>query len=385
MMIAQDVPDLEKKLRARDLTLTASSIGKKKTKASVLDRFQTVPVVQRMFFTQYLQVLLHAGFSIARALDTLAQQSTHKYFRKVIGEIRTDVESGMAFSKSLSKHPRVFSELYVNMVAAGESSGKLDDVLGRLSLKMKKDHNLLSKVKGALTYPIIIIFTMIAVAILMTVVVIPKLAEIFEESEATLPFATKVLIGFSGFLLTHGVLTVIVLVVVLILLLRFSRTKDGQRLFDATLLRTPVIGPIIKKINLARFTRSLSSLLETNIPIIETFLIVSRTMGNFFYRSALEEAGTKLRTGSTIAKVLEHYPKLFPPITTQMIAVGEESGSLDTIAGELAQFYEEEIDQTMSNLSAVIEPVLMLLLGVGVALLAVAVILPIYSLSQQLG
>lgn len=385
MMIARDVSDLEEKLRKRDLMLTASSIGKKSSQRSLLKLFQSVPIVQRMFFTQYLQVLIHAGFSIARALDTLAQQSTHKYFRRVLDEIRADVESGMAFSKSLAKHPRVFSELYINMVAAGESSGKLDDVLGRLSLKMKKDHALLSKVKGALTYPIIIIVAMIAVAILMTVVVIPKIAEIFEESEASLPFATKVLIGISGFLLGHGVLTVIALIVIFVLLIRVARTKGGKRFFDASMLRTPVIGPIIKKVNLARFTRSLSSLLETNIPIIETFLIISRTMGNSFYRTALEEAGNKLRTGNTIAKILSRYPKLFPPVTTQMIAIGEESGSLDAIAGELAQFYEEEVDQTMSNLSSVIEPVLMLVLGAGVALLAVAVILPIYSLSQHLG
>lgn len=385
MMIAQGVPDLQEKLRARDLILTASSVGKNPAKRSWLERFQTVPMVQKMFFTKYLQVLIHAGFSIARALDALGQQSTHKYFRKVIGEIRADVESGMSFSKSLSKHPRVFGELYINMIAAGESSGKLDDVLGRLSMKMKKDHTLLAKVKGALTYPIIIIITMIAVAILMTVVVIPKLAEIFEESQASLPLATKVLVTTSKFLLANGVLTVVVVLVLLVLFIRGVRTKNGKRFFDAALLRGPVIGPIIKKVNLARFTRSLSSLLETNIPIIETFLIISRTMGNSFYRSALEEAGNKLRTGSTIAKILDRYPKLFPPVTTQMIAIGEESGSLDTIAGELAQFYEEEVDQTMSNLSSIIEPVLMLILGVGVALLAVAVILPIYSLSQTLG
>lgn len=385
-MLAQDTANLQEKLHEQGLLLTESSVGRKQAAyRSWLDRLQSVPMVERMFFTQYLQVMIRAGFSIGRALQTLAQQTNSKFFRRVITELQADVESGMTFSKSLAKHPRVFNEMYVNMVAAGESSGKLDEVLIRLALKMKKDHGLISKVKGALTYPIIILVVMLAVAILMTIVVIPKLTEVFAESGASLPLPTRILIGISHFLVSNGVLTVAVLLGLMIAVFRLIKTRRGKAAFDMLLLRLPIIGPIIKKVSLARFSRSLSSLLETSIPIIDAFAIMSRTMGNVWYRDALEEAGSKLRTGSTIAKVLERYPRLFPPLATQMIAVGEESGSLDSIAGELAQFYEEEVDQTMSNLSTIIEPVLMLILGVGVAAMAVAVILPIYSLSQQLG
>lgn len=385
-MVAQDTGNLQEKLREQGLLLTESSVGRKRSAYhSLLDRFQSVPMVERMFFTQYLQVMIRAGFSIGRALNTLAQQTNNRFFRRVISEIRTDVESGMTFSKSLAKHPRVFNEMYVNMVAAGESSGKLDDVLTRIALKMKKDHGLISKVKGALTYPVIILVVMLAVAVLMIIVVIPKLTEIFAESGAALPLPTRLLIGVSHFLISNGLLTVTVVLGLLIAAWRLIKTRRGKAAFDGLLLRLPIIGSIIKKVSLARFSRSLSSLLETSIPIIDAFAIMGRTMGNVWYRGALEEAGNKLRTGSTIAKVLELYPRLFPPLVTQMIAVGEESGSLDSIAGELAEFYEEEVDQTMSNLSTIIEPVLMLILGVGVAAMAIAVILPIYSLSQQLG
>lgn len=385
-LVAQDVQSLEKKLLIQGLTLTSSTLGKKKSSVSNLfSIFNTVPSVEKIFFTQYLHVMIKAGFSIARALDTLAKQSTNKYFRSVLAEVKSDVESGISFSRSIAKHPRVFNEYFVNMVAAGESSGKLDEVLSRLGEKLKKDHGLISKVKGALTYPVIIIIAMVSVAILVTIVVIPKLTEIFSETGTKLPLPTRILIGASDFLIHHGIIAAAALIVVVVLFIRLLKTKSGKQAFDATLLRLPIFSPIIKKVNLARFTRSLSSMLETNIPIIETFMIISRTMGNSFYKHALESTATRLKTGSTISKNLELFPTLFPPLTTQMIAIGEESGSLDTISGELAAFYEEEVDQTMTNLSTIIEPVLMLLLGAGVAVMAVAIILPIYSLSSQIG
>ncbi|MBI5405082.1 MAG: type II secretion system F family protein [Candidatus Kerfeldbacteria bacterium] len=384
-MVARDTRELEAKLRTENLTLTGAQVGKQHSSTSFLERFQTVPMVQRMFFTQYLQVMIKSGFSIGRALDTLSKQTTSKYFSKIIQQIRQDVEAGMSFSKSLAKHPRVFSELYVNMVGAGEVSGKLDEVLTRLAMKMKKDHGLMSKVKGALTYPIIIIIVMIAIAIIMTVVVIPKLTEIFTESGAELPLATKVIVGLSQFLIKNGIWVAIGFMVLVAVFIRIVRTPSGKAIADGLILKTPIVGTIVRKISLARFTRSLSSLLETSIPIIETFSIISRTMGNTLYRRAVEDAGAQLKSGNAIAKVLERYPKLFPPLATQMIEVGEQSGSLDSIAGDLATFYEEEVDQTMSNLSTIIEPVLMLFLGVGVALMAISVILPIYKLSEQIG
>lgn len=386
MLLAQDVTELKEKLREQGLTLTDATVGKKRTSINaLLLRFQSVPIVEKMFFTQYLEVMIRSGFSIGRALETLAQQTSHKLFRRIIMELKNDVESGMSFSKSLAKHPRVFNEMFVNMVAAGESSGKLDEVLKRISTKMRKDHGLVSKVKGALTYPVIIVLAMVAIAILMIIVVIPKLTSIFTESGAKLPLPTRILVSISEFTIHNGIYVAVALVVLSLLLMRYAQTMSGKKVFHLMVLRLPIVGTIVKKISLARFSRSLSSLLETNIPIVETFAIISRTMGNFYYRTSLEEAGNKLRAGSNIAQILERYPRLFPPLTTQMIAVGEESGTLDSIAGELANFYEEEVDQTMANLSTIIEPVLMLILGAGVALMAVAVILPIYSLSQQYG
>lgn len=384
-LIARDQSDLEQKLRQRELTLTSATVGRKHTTLGFFERFQGVPMVQKMFFTQYLHVMLRAGFSVSRALETLQQQSNNKHFKKIIEELRNDVDAGMSFSKSLSKHPKVFPEMFVNMVAAGESSGKLDEVLERLSMKMRKDHALIAKVKGALTYPIIILVAMVGVAILMMVFVIPKITEIFQESGAQLPLPTRILISVSRFMIENGLLLFIGLIVLAVVANRGFRTDRGKSFLHGLMLRLPVIAPIIIKVSLARFSRSLSSLLQTSIPIIDTFSIISRTLGNVHYRYALEEAAVKLKTGNPIAKTLSGYPRLFPPVTTQMIAVGEESGELDTIAGELATFYEDDVDQTMANLSSIIEPILMLFMGVGVAAMAVAVILPIYSLTQQIG
>ncbi|MBI5467312.1 MAG: type II secretion system F family protein [Candidatus Kerfeldbacteria bacterium] len=385
-LAAASEASLTEQLRQQGLTLTASTTqeASKTGLSSWLERIQGVPVVQKIFFTQNLGVMLRGGFSISRAMGTLALQVTHRYFRRVILELQSDLEGGTSFAQALKKHPRVFSELFVNMVSAGELGGKLDEVLKSLTLQMKKDHQLISKVKGAMTYPIVVIFAMIGAGIAMIVFVIPKLMTIFTESNTQLPLPTRILIGISNLLQHQGIWIGLGLIGVVIFIVWFSRTPRGQRWFDSLLLVTPIAGPIIRKINLARFTRTLSSMLATDIPIIQTFQVIAKTLGSYHYRQSVIDASEALRTGAAIAKVLERYPKLYPPLIQQMVSVGEESGTLDEVAGELADFLEEEVDQTMSNLSTIIEPVLLLVLGVGVAGMAVAILLPIYSLSNAI-
>lgn len=372
-------------LRSQGLILTsAKGIGAPKGLSGFLKLKPKVTVVNKIFFTQNLQVMLRTGFSLSNALHTLADQTEQKAFKEIILAMQHDVESGTTFSDALKKHTHVFPELFINMVAAGEVSGKLDEVLHQLSIQMKKEHALIAKVKSALTYPVIVVVAMIGLSVGMMLFVIPNLLSVFEEAGAELPLPTRVLITLTDILTTQGIWVLLGTVVVVFLLYRLIKTQRGKYYFHKMLLGGPIIGKIIKKINLARFTRTLSSLLKTDIPIVQTLQIISRTLGNVHYRNAMVQAAEEVKKGVSIVKTLEQYPKLFPPLVTQMVSVGEQSGTLDTIVEEIANFYEEDVDTTMGNLSTIIEPVLMLLLGGGVAALAVSIILPIYSLSEAI-
>ncbi len=383
---AKDEKFLASLLRVRGLSLVrakppAASASKH---FSLNITFGRVPVVEKIVFLQNLQVMVRTGFSLGHALDVLAQQTEHKGFQKTIKEITADVESGVTFSAALAKYPKVFPELFVNMVAAGEVSGKLDEVLLRLTNQIRKDHQLVAKVRGALMYPTIVIIAMIVLGTAMMIFVIPKLLDVFTQSGGTLPLPTRILIAISSFM-QHYIFFLIPAVIGLSFLFRWwIHTPRGRMLWHLLLLRAPIIGPILKKINLARFTRTLSSLLRTDIPIVQTFHIIAKTMGNVVFRKSLNETAEELKKGSSIAKVLTKYTKLYPPVVAQMVSVGEESGTLDTISEEIAKFYEEEVDQVMSNLTSILEPVLILILGGGVGGIVVAVILPIYSLTDQI-
>ncbi len=373
-------------LTSRGLILTSVKAVQSK-RGGIASLFRLSPkvnVVQKIFFSQNLQVMIRTGFSLSNALHTLAMQTESKKFKEIILAMQNDVENGKSFSEALKKFPTVFPELFVNMVAAGEVSGKLDEVLHQLSLQLKKDHTLISKVKSALTYPAIVVSAMLGLIVAMMLFVIPNLLSVFEEAGAQLPLPTRVLIFLTKFISANGVWILLGGIAFCFLVYRIIKTRKGKYYFHLFLLQSPVMGKIIKKINLARFTRSLSSLLKTDIPIVQTLQIISRTLGNVHYRNAMMKASEEVKKGVSIVKTLEMYPKLFPPIVTQMVSVGEQSGTLDTIVEEIANFYEEDVDTTMANLSTIIEPALMLLLGAGVAGLAVSIILPIYNLSQAI-
>lgn len=384
--VVKNENELVEYLKKQNLTLTAIESSEKKAKNALgfLERFQKIPTTQKIFFVNNLEVMMRSGFSIGRALSVLAEQTSSKKLKKIILDLKFNVESGKSFAQSLEKYKTVFSELFVNMIAAGEASGQLDSVLKKLAVQLRKDHALIAKVKGALTYPIIVIVAMIGVAVAMMVFVIPQLTTVFAESGVELPLITRILVGTSNFVLSNGLWVVIGLIIFIVALIRIFRTKKGKFILHKFFLKMPVFSPVIKKINLARFSRSLHSLLKTDIPIVKSFEIIAKTLGNVHYREAVKQTAEKLKTGSSVKSCLEKYPDLFTPIILQMISVGEESGTLDTITEEIASFYEEEVDQTMSNLSTIIEPILMLFLGAGVALMAAAIILPIYSLSEAI-
>ena len=348
------------------------------------ERFQNVPVTEKIFFVQHLRVMIRAGVSLSSALNVLSAQSSNKRFKSVLTDIKNGVEKGNAFSDSIKKHTNIFGNLFVSMIKAGEMGGKLEEVLNQLFVQMKKDHEIQSKVRGAMIYPAVVLFAMVGIGILMMVFVVPKLAEVFAESATTLPLPTRILMASSGFIVNNGILLIIVAIFAVGGFIFTIKTPKGKYYFDYFLLKIPIIGKIIKKINLARFSRTLSSLLKTDISITKTLNITSEILGNEIYKKVTLEAADKVTKGISIAKTLKEETSIFPPVVTEIITVGEETGSLDDVLDEMAGFYEEEIDQTMKNLPSIIEPVLILFLGVGVALMALAVIMPMYSLTDAI-
>ncbi|MDZ4230032.1 MAG: type II secretion system F family protein, partial [Candidatus Veblenbacteria bacterium] len=373
-------------LRGKGLLLTsAEAVGqdeKKTNKAMGLPFLNRVKMVEKVFFTQNLQVMVKAGISVSVALKTLAQQTTNKTFQTILMDLYQRVDKGNPLADSLALYPKVFPELFVNMVRAGEKSGKLEDVLSQLTIQLRKSHALIAKVRGALTYPVIVVFAMVGIGIAMIVLVIPKITGIFEEVSATLPLPTRILIGLSDFVIHNGILLSGAVLIAAGLFVKLIHTGRGRFLWHGLLLKLPIMAPILRKINLAKFARTFSSLIKTEIPIVQAFEITASTLGNAHYRQAIQEAAERVKKGVQIASILSEHPKLFPPLIVQMVSVGEETGTIDTILEELAIFYEEDVDRTMSNLTTILEPVLILMLGLGVGALAVSIILPIYTLTQ---
>lgn len=344
-------------------------------------KLSKVPLKEKLFFVQHLGIMLKAGISLSKALTTISAQSENKYFKAILVDLASQVEKGTSFSDALKKYKNVFGEMFVSMIEAGELSGKLEDVLKELFIQMKKEHALISKVKGALTYPAVIIIAMLGIGSFMLVFVVPKITDMFADLDAELPLATKILISVSDSIVNNGLLSLIILIVSIFTFFRVLKTPKGKYYFQYILLKSPILGPIAKKINIARFARNISSLLKTDIMIIKCFQITANVLGNLHYRKALEEMASQIKKGTNINEVAAKYPNLFPPMVIQMIAIGEETGEIDSILMELAEFYEEEVDQIMENLPAIIEPLLILGLGLGVGGVAIAIIMPMYSLT----
>ncbi|MFA4818939.1 MAG: type II secretion system F family protein [Patescibacteria group bacterium] len=371
----------EQNLSLEDVATVTEPVIRQQVKYGL---FQKISVVDKIFFAQNLQVMIRAGLPMAAALKTLIDQTENKLLKKILNDINDHVVRGITLSDALARHPKVFSELFVNMIRAGEKSGKLEEVLGQVTVQLRKNHALIAKVRGALTYPIIVIIAMIGIGIGMIVFVIPKITDIFSEVNATLPLPTRILIGLSNFIINNGLLVTLGVIILIWLFMRFIKSKRGRHLWHRLLLKLPVLNSILKKINLASFCRTFSSLIKTDIPIVQAFKITASTINNVIYREAIDNMGDQVRQGVQIASILPQYPMLFPPLVVQMITVGENTGSLDKLLEELAGFYEEEVDQTMSTLSTIIEPLLMIILGIGVGSMAVAIILPLYSLTQSI-
>ena len=282
-----------------------------KTILNWITKPRKINLAQRIFFVQQLGVMIKAGISLSVALKTLANQTSSKTFKIVLIDLQQGVDKGNLLSKGLEKYQKMFGELFINMVKAGEASGKLEDVLKQLFVQMKKDHETISKVKGAMIYPAIVIVMMIGIGILVLVYVIPTMSGIFTEMQIELPLATRVLLGSSAFVLSYGIYLIIGFAILGVAINRVIATPKGRYTFHKLLLKLPVVGGIIRKINLARFARSMSSLLKTDIPIVQSFEITSRILGNVLYKEALMQSKEKIKKGISIQESLNPYINLF--------------------------------------------------------------------------
>lgn len=382
---AKDERELAETLRRDGLLLLSAESGeaKKVRTLNVDDLWRGIrPIsrVEKMMFARHLAVMVKSGFSLPRALEVLEKQAESRKFSRVLNDLADRVRRGEAFAESLARHPKVFSELFQNMVRVGEAGGTLEEVLRVLASQMKKDYELRSKVRGALMYPAVILSALVGVGILMMTVVVPKLSQVFADLAITLPPTTQAIISVSAFLARFWFfipLGIILLIFGIRSSLKFPQIK---RAVDWLILKFPILGEMLKKVQVARFARTFSSLIDSGTPIVKALEISSRTLGNMYFREGLEAAAREVEHGTNLSKGLSPFGALYPPLVTQMIAVGEETGNLADILENLAEFYEEEVSNETKNLSSIIEPVLMIVIGVVVGFFAISMIQPMYSL-----
>lgn len=355
----------------------------KKMNAWYQDHLVRVPSMQKILFVYNLYIMVKAGLSIVTALGILGQQVENKKLRATIIEIKAQVEKGQQLSEVLTMYPRIFPEVYVSMISAGESSGKLEDSLRQVSVQMKKSQELFSRIRGAMMYPAVIVTAMVAIAIEMVVFVLPKILVMFNDFNVELPLPTRILIGIVNGTQKYGLYLLVLIIGLVFLLIWLMKKPAVKRRIHKFNLHLPVFGGIIKKINLANFTLTLSSLLGSSLPIIDAVKITAQVQSNLTYREALMRASEVLKKGEPLSEILAKEPKIFPAMITQMIMVGEESGQMDAMLSELADYYGQEVDATMRNFSTIIEPVIILIMGLAVGGMAVSVIMPMYSLAQN--
>lgn len=346
---------------------------------TVFSRIKPKDVV--VFFRQ-LSVLVSATIPIVQSLRVLLKQTTDHQLQRIVSEIADDVEGGARLSQACERHPKVFSEFYVNMIRSGETSGHLDDVLNYLADQREKDYDLMSKVKGAMIYPAFIISALILVGILVMAFVIPKLTSVLADAGGELPATTKALIATSNFFANFWWAILLVLLCVPMILKAVMRTAGGKRTIDTLLIKLPIFGPLFQKIYLIRLTRSLSTLVRGGVPLPKALALTADIVGNSVYKSLVQETVKEVEDGNPIASVFLRSNDI-PPMLSNMLSVGEQTGRIDVILEKITAFYARELENAVGNLVSLIEPLIIMVMGVAVGLMVAAVIMPIYNMASN--
>jgi type IV pilus assembly protein PilC len=385
---------VEDKIEGSDLMAVAQSLRQQgllvidvkeqgAAQKDILEPFKRVKLADLVVFTRQFATMINAGLPIVRALYVLSEQTDNKKLKDVLDDVRKEVEAGLALSEALEKHPKVFTKLYVEMVRAGEIGGILDDVLLRVAFQLEKDQDLRRKVKSAMTYPTVVLVLAILAASFMLIFIVPIFAKMFEDLGGDLPIPTKVAMTLSDILTSpFGVLLYVAAGAAVFFLLRWKKTENGRKAIDPLLLKIPVkIGDIIQKVALARFARTLGTLSAAGVPILQSLEITATSSGNYVIEKALLKSRDAIREGLPIYYPLED-EKVFPPMVTRMIAVGEETGDIDGMLTKIAEFYESEVDAAVKALTSIIEPLMIVVVGGIVGGIIVAMYLPMFKIFE---
>ena len=341
--------------------------------------FERVSVKEVILFSRQLAIMSKSRVPLMEALRVLAVQTKDSDFQEKIVKISEDVEGGTAFSKTISQYPKIFSPFYVATIKAGEAAGSLSNSLDYLAGHLEREYHLTAKIKGALIYPAMIVFVVFAVLGLMIFFVIPNLAEVLATSGAELPLPTKIILGFSNFARKYGWLMALFLAGAAAFTVRYYLSGKGRVFFDKIFLKVPLFGPLLKMVYLSRFAENLSTLVSAGLPITQSLEIITDIIGNTSYKKIVAQTREEVGKGEAISTVLARFPELFPPIFVQMAAVGEKTGTLDSTLMNVVDFYRKEIDLTVDNILTVIEPVMIVFLGLVVGGMMLAILMPLYK------
>ena len=338
-----------------------------------------VKAKDRVIFTRQLATLVKAGLPITQALHTAIEQVNNKNFKATLQKIAISVEGGQSLASSFGAYPKIFNHVFVSLVDAGEQSGTLDEALERLAMQQEKEQQILAKVRGALIYPSLVLLVIVGVVVFMLTTVLPQVASLYKELGKELPLLTQLMLAVSNFLVSYWYIVLLFLVAFGFGGRAYIHTPNGRKKFDAFKMNIPYVGTLFKKVYAARFTRTMSSLVNSGVPLLRSLKIAGEAVDNVVVQAIIMGAAEKVKTGGSLSSALSDHPEILK-LVPQMIKVGEESGTLGQMMEKVATFFEEEVDQTVKNLSGVIEPVLIIFLGLSVLVIVIAVLWPIYSL-----
>ncbi len=368
----QQIVPVRIKAKARDLSIKLPGFQKKVTRKDLA------------IFTRQFATMIDAGLPLVQCLDILGEQQEHDTFKKIILKVKEDVESGSTFADALKKHPKAFDELYVNLVAAGEVGGILDTILARLAAYIEKAMKLAKQIKGAMVYPSTILAVALVVTVVLLLYVIPIFGQMFADFGQDLPAPTVFVLGVSAFTRKYFLVILVAIILLVVAIRWYYRQENGRRNIDRILLKAPIVGSLIQRIAVARFSRTLGTMVASGVPILESMDIVARSAGNKIIEEAIVRARTSISEGKTIAEPLSE-SKVFPVMVTQMVGVGEATGALDTMLNKIADFYDDEVDAAVAAMTSLLEPMLMVFLGVVIGGLVIAMYLPIFKLAGVVG
>ncbi|HAM50727.1 MAG TPA: pilus assembly protein PilC [Nitrospiraceae bacterium] len=376
-LVANSKDDVIAQLKRRSIIPTIVTEKAAKTKFTLGGGVKDKDIV---IFTRQFATMIDAGLPLVQGLEILSEQVENKTLGKTLTTIKSDVESGSTYADALKKHSRIFSDLYSNMVAAGEAGGILDTILNRLAQYIEKAMKLKKKVKGAMIYPIVVSSVAVLVIAVIMIFVVPTFAKMFTSMGGILPLPTRIVMAISHFIAGIGGLAVLCLIIAFIVALKqIRRTEKGKTMVDGFLLKLPIFGPLLNKVAVAKFTRTMGTLVSSGVPILDGLEITAKTSGNKVVELAIMGVRKAVSEGKTLAEPLSK-AKVFPPMVTHMIAVGESTGALDAMLSKIADFYDDEVDNAVTNLTSMMEPMLMVFLGGSVGFIVIAMYLPIFRL-----